>query len=438
MASGKHKIQLLLIARYQLELDELEYFSQFKARRRRRFWVRDIYRERNQKGEYHLLVKQAKLFDPEIFFQMFRMSSNKFEELLRLIAPYITKDSLRREPISPEERLSVTLRYLATGDSFKTISTSYRMSDTTVGRIIKETSNIIWEVLQKEGFLDVPKTSKEWKLLGEQFERKWNFPNCIGAIDGKHVIIQCPPRGGSMYFNYKKFHSIVLMATVNANYEFIMVDIGDYGRLSDGSVFSSSNLGYAINNDTLNIPPPQQLDDNPTLYPYVFVGDDAFPLKPCLLKPYPGQKQSVEERIFNYRLSRARRIVENAFGIATSRFRVFRRPICANVETATAITKAVVVLHNFLMRGLERRSKFQYYTSELIDKETNEGVIIDGLWRTEAFNEALGNISSMGSNNYSVLAKNVRDNFKRYFCSVRGSLPWQLSYVQSTSNSFDN
>ena len=91
-------------------------------------------------------------------------------------------------------------------------------------------------MLKRNGFLNVPQTNKEWLQIAEQFKLKWNFDHCVGAIDGKHVIIQCPPRGGSMYFNYKKFHSIVLMAVVNASYEFIMVDVGDYERLSDGSV----------------------------------------------------------------------------------------------------------------------------------------------------------------------------------------------------------
>ena len=259
------------------------------------------------------------MVDEELFFEMFRMGPSKFEELLGYVAPYITRDSTKREAIQPNERLSVTLRYLVTGDAFNTIGNSYRMSGTTVGRIVRETCDILWKVLLEKGFLNVPTTQDEWRQVAEEFEGKWNFPSCVGAMDGKHVPIQCPPRAGSMYFNYKKFHSIVLLAVVNANYEFILVDVGDYGRMSDGSIFSSSYLGNAINTGTLSLPPPRTLGSSPVKFPYVFIGDDAFPLKPCLLKPYPGPAISLRERIANYCLSRARRVVENTFGIAAAR-----------------------------------------------------------------------------------------------------------------------
>ena len=156
-----------------------------------------------------------------------------------------------------------------------------------------------------------------------------------------------------------------------------------------------------------------------------------------MLKPYPGQHLSIEERVFNYRLSRARRIVENAFGIATARFRVFRSAICAQVDTANAVTKAVVALHNYLMKGIEQRSNFQYYNKDLVDRETGDGGIIPGTWRTNAHNHALTDVSSLGSNNYSVLAKTVRNDFKTYFNSHTGSLPWQIDHVQSTEDYFD-
>ena len=111
------------------------------------------------------------------------------------------------------------------------------------------------------------------------------------------------------------------MAVCNARYEFTMVDIGDSGRQSDGSVYNNSQLGYAIENNTLNIPDAESIGKNPdNILPYVFVADDAFGLKRHMMKPYPNQNIPLDQRIFNYRLSRARRIIENTFGIATTRF----------------------------------------------------------------------------------------------------------------------
>ena len=170
----------------------------------------------------------------------------------------------------------------------------------------------------------------------------------MGAIDGKHVIVQCPPRGGSMFFNYKKFHSIVLMPVVDANYQFTMVDVG--GRLSDGSVFSSSKIGIAMDKKFLNLPSSRLLPQTSIESSYIFVGD-AFPLKPYMMKPYPRGEIHLPERIANYRFSRACRIVENAFGIATSRFRLFRRAITADIQVAVDATKAIIALHNYLMKG---------------------------------------------------------------------------------------
>ena len=104
-----------------------------------------------------------KLFDHELFFRYFRMFPVKFEELLSLVGPSLLKNCRNREPISPEERLSVTLRHLVTGDSHATIAMSYRMSPTSVDSIIMETCQIIWAILLSNGFLKVPSTQKEWK-----------------------------------------------------------------------------------------------------------------------------------------------------------------------------------------------------------------------------------------------------------------------------------
>jgi hypothetical protein len=132
----------------------------------------------------------------------------------------------------------------------------------------------------------------------------WNFPNCIGAIDGKHVKVQAPPNSGSKYFNYKHNFSVVLLVLVVARYKFTVVDIGSYGRNSDGGIFAHSKLEKYLETH-LGIPEDKQLPGTTCLAPHVIVGDETFPLKTYLMRPYSGSqsKGDNEKRIFNYRLS---------------------------------------------------------------------------------------------------------------------------------------
>ena len=120
----------------------------------------------------------------------------------------------------------------------------------------------------------------------------WNFPNCIGAIDGKHVMMDCPNNAGSAYYNYKGFHSVVPLAMCDAKYCFTFLDIGGFGSTNDASILSGALFGEMFENNPtdLNIPRPS-LHGSKTL-PYVVVGDDIFPLKPWLMKPYPGRNLS--------------------------------------------------------------------------------------------------------------------------------------------------
>ncbi|XP_045493839.1 protein ALP1-like [Colias croceus] len=127
------------------------------------------------------------------------------------------------------------------------------------------------------------------------------------------------------------------MALVDDNYCFSYVDVGCNGRVSDGGVFRNCNLSEALENNLL----PNGR---------VIVGDNAFPLKPYIMKPYPGSQLTLKQKVFNHRLSRARRIVENAFGILVARFRVFERLIPINPDTVDKVVKACCALHNWLRK----------------------------------------------------------------------------------------
>ena len=404
--------------------------------RKKQMWVRKVYQERKLKGEFHLLIKEMMLQDHALFFAYFRMSPTKYEQLLAIVAPRIQKCSEKRDPICPSERLSVTLRYLFTGDAQTTIAASFRISPSSIGRIIYETSNAIWESLVAD-YLPCPSLECEWKNIAQGFERKWQFNHCIGAIDGKHIVMQAPARSGSTFFNYKNTHSIVLMAVCDSNYKFTMVDIGDSGRNSDGGVFSSCNLGIAISEDKLNIPEAESIWGSEFKFPFVFVGDEAFPLRTNLMKPYPRDSLAMEERVFNYRLSRCRRIIENTFGILVSRFRIFRRSIIAREEVVIAVTKASVVLHNYLMHGREFEASYEYCPPEMVDMETVNGTR-PGTWRhTDQSGGLVPLNGNLGSNNYSKDAKIVRQNFRDFFYKGNGQVPWQIQRVTSVQDNFD-
>lgn len=276
----------------------------------------------------------------------------------------------------------------------------------------------------KDRYIKTPSTEEEWKTIAKEYEERWNFPNCIGSIDGKHVVIKQPRNSGSYYFNYKGTFSIVLLALVDANYKFIYVDVGCNGRISDGGVYRNSSLSKALEGNLLGMPPPATLSDDENEFPYVMVADDAFPLKLNIMKPYPFRGMTKEQRIFNYRLRRARRIVENAFGILANRFRIFLSPILLSPENVQKITLASCVLHNFL----REKTPSGYTPPGSLDVEDIEnGRVNDGEWRSES-SEALRSIRVTGTNNYKPDAKAVRDQFCDYFNTV-GTVPWQDNFI---------
>lgn len=121
-----------------------------------------------------------------------------------------------------------------------------------------------------------------------------------------------------------------------------------YGRISDWGVFANSSISKALEDKLLDIPFGKPLPRREDPLPYFIVGDEAFPLKTYLMKPYPSRQLDLSKRIFNYMLSRARRVVENVFGILESRFRVFESAMDMEPERAQKIVLACCALHNYL------------------------------------------------------------------------------------------
>ena len=252
------------------------------------------------------------------------MSPNRFQHLLELVRPLITKkDTKMRKVILAEERLAVTLHFLATGDSQQSLSFSFRMGKTTVSNIVTDTSNAIYQVL-KEKYLSAPHAKEEWLKISQEFKENWNMPQTIGCIDGKHIRIVCPNLTRTQYYNCKGFFSIVLMAVCDASYCFTMIDLGQYGSNNDSGVLASSVMGEMFDNGEMNLPAPSKIyQASDQDLSYFLLGDEIFPLKDWLKRLFPGAVANEEEKIYNYRHLRARRCMENAFGILSQRWRIF-------------------------------------------------------------------------------------------------------------------
>ena len=175
----------------------------------------------------------------------------------------------------------------------------------------------------------------------------------MGALDGKHVALKKPKNTGALYHNYKGFFSVVMLALVDGQYKFRWVDAGTEGSCSDAQIFNAGQLKRRTDDGRICFPDPAPIIQGGRDVSYFILADDAFALKTWLMKPYSRRMLTREERIANYRISRGRRVVENAFGILASRFRVLMTTIELPPDTVREVILTCVVLHNIL------RSQYQ-------------------------------------------------------------------------------
>lgn len=292
---------------------------------------------------------------------------------------------------------------------------TYQIGITTISKIVRQVCRIIWKELSEECF---PKANHtQWKSIADKFFAHAQFPNCIGAIDGKHVRVIQPEQSGSLYFNYKKYFSLVLLAMCDSDYNFTYINVGSHGSNSDSAIFQQSQLYTQLENKTLDVPEPQPLppineDASNTSQtrpkvPFIIVGDEAFALSVHVMRPYARRDLSYKKRIYNYRQCRARRLIECSFGILSNKFRIYHRPMNVKMDLAVSIVKTTCVLHNYIRKRDGYVVNHTFKSSGLVDlprdlRRPNEG----------------------RSSSYA-----IRDIFTDYFISDEGKVSWQDRYI---------
>lgn len=287
-------------------------------------------------------------------------------------------------------------RYLASGNTFTDLHYTYRLGISTISIIVEEVCTVIWTLLKDE-CMEIPST-EQWENISMEFEKRANFPNCIGAVDGKHIRIIKPTKSGSLFYNYKHFFSVLLLAVCDANYCFTYIDVGAYGKFSDSTVFKNGPFWQKLQNDTLNIPKGKPLPKENIDQPYVIVGDEALPLTKNLLRPYARKNLTYKKKIFNYRLTRARRYIECTFGILSNKWRIFHRPLNVSLRLSKKIIKACCIMHNFV--------------------RVRDGFQFEDTLTVHGFRDSTQRIPQNSTIN------TTRDAFANYFIGS-GKVPWQ-------------
>ncbi|XP_034668743.1 putative nuclease HARBI1 [Drosophila subobscura] len=338
---------LVILAAY-VAAKENEDQSNIKGqskRRRPNCWVNPYLQLRKEKGRFQNDF-QNMVQNPSMFYQNFNMNESEFNSLFSLVEPHLVpKRNSRPDAIPLRAKLAIALEYFATGDLQCHVGSTYRISKQHMGRTIDLVSHAISTALHGE----FPKWNSENMLKwATDFMEQWHFPNCIGAIDAKHVAIRAPPNSGNAFHNSKGLHSIMLMAVCDASYRFTYIDVGAYGSETDMTAFSHCSLGKAILSGNVAFPEDSMLQGVRT--PYYMVADEAFQLHKRIMKPYGARKLSKAERIFNYRLSRARRCIEKAFGILSNRWMAVQDSLRCGPDRAQNVIVACCYLHNYLMR----------------------------------------------------------------------------------------
>jgi len=365
---------------------------------------------------------ELRIEDPASFQNFVRFEPDMFQELVDRVSPIIAKqDTNFRKALDPGLKIAVTLRYLATGETSKSLGYGFRVAYNSICIFLPEVCRAIVQALGDE-VMKTPTTPDEWRAVSEYNRRRWQMAHCLGAFDGKHIRIRKPYNSGSTYFNYKKFFSLVLMALVDGNYKFLWVDVGAQGSCCDGQVFNECQIKQRLDNDQMGFPPAEPLANDDQDMEYFFIGDDAFSLRTYMMKPYSrSARLPVPERVFNYRLSRVRRVVENAFGILANRFGFLLTSLYFQPDKVCDFVVAAVCCHNLM------RMRYPGLHNAIMDREDVDHTVLPGDWRIGNTWEA--GLETLVGNQATKAAKKQREYLKEYYNSPAGSIPWQMRMI---------
>ncbi|CAN8002244.1 unnamed protein product [Ixodes hexagonus] len=283
-----------------------------------------------------------------VFKQSFRIMPATFRYLVDVCRPHMEREvTCMRPTIAVEKRAGGAVYKLCSSAEDRTIANLFGLGRSTVNENYKEFCQVVVSVLEHApcGSAFKMVSAAELPEHIREFQAALQFPRGIGALGGCHFPVSPPKANASNYHNYNGWYSIILLALVDHRYRFRYVNVGTPGRCHDAHVFARSELASTLEGPTFQTP---MVTINGTGVPPLILCDQAFPLMPNMLKPYPRKDVSDKspQEVFNKRLSSARRVVENAFGRVKARFRFIMKRMECHVDNARLVIRACCILNN--------------------------------------------------------------------------------------------
>ena len=290
-----------------------------------------------------------------------RLPRHEVEQLAELLKDDLAPDdACVRNPVPLLKRVCIAITKLASCCEYRVVGEKYGVSKSTVYRCV--TAFCYAMAKHKGKFIKFP-TTEEACAIADRIAESHGYIQAFGAIDGSHIAINPPADGLADYINRKMYPSIVLQGLVDDRYTFRDVSCKCPGSMHDSAVFNNSSLSTRIERQM----PQRSLVIDGVAIPLHILGDPAYPLTTCIIKPYTGRNLTPEQESFNVYHSGARMMVENAFGRLKSRWRMVAKRLDCVTELSPYVIMTCCMLHNIC-----ERMKTPVHVDECFNGRENE------------------------------------------------------------------
>ncbi|EYC36033.1 hypothetical protein Y032_0942g3144 [Ancylostoma ceylanicum] len=333
-------------------VDVLEYLNE--SRRKRRTYVRPEhvpFLETRFRDFDEYLSSQT----PESFLQYTRLYPDEFEKLFEHLGGRLHHASTHAAPIGARQRLCIYMRFVGNGFNFTNLSEEFSCGKATVSAIVSE---VIEAIIESETHNAFPPITRSYlEQVAAKTQELYDYPRAVGFLDGRHVAIKKPKALGSLqkpnggieeYLNYKNFQSIVLLAICDADYRFLLFDVGMPGTLGDSSIFRSSSI-YTFLKECDDLFP--ETTDLGSVGPvqYHILTDDGLGQGARYVEPFPGRTADTgSKQRFNKKHGCARRVIDTAFEFLQRRFAVLQKPLQLEPLRGGRLVTSLLILHNLI------------------------------------------------------------------------------------------